>query len=835
MNSPSAPRVRKTALCLLGGSVVAAVVMTLSAQAQRADKHAAEAAAQDVDKRVVHAEAQRIAVIKKVKPAVVAVFDAGGQGGGSGVLISKEGYALTNFHVVEGAGALMQCGLPDGIMYDGVLVGLDKVGDVALIKLLPKKEGQEFPFAPLGDSDKVQAGDWSLAMGNPFLLATDFNPTVTFGLVSGVHRYQYPAGTLLEYTDCIQIDTSINPGNSGGPLFNMDGELIGINGRGSFEKRGRVNSGVGYAISINQIKNFLGHLMAGLEADHATLGATVESDKEGGEGSSSRMVVSDILEDSDAYRRGLQPDAELVAFAGRPMTSVNQYKNVLGLFPKGWRVPLVYREKNQKHEILVRLMQLQRTPQQEEEEGKPKPKPAPPRPRPPVRNKAAGKMYEPRPGFANYYFNKLQRQQLIDNFHKHGDFSTAAGDWTLDVAAELNTKKSDARVVIREEADDKNGDGKPAVNSGTYHLRVETLPKLPDADPKADKDPFRQMVRSADALLRKHATSFPQEVWAQTSEELLKNQVIEMQKDVAIIRTSLTETLEDLQAAAKDRDKETSRTWRAQYDYTVAKLQAFLSYVDEYNYMLGQLRKDPPKRDPKIHRGWKMVAQDKQQSGGEAHKLADAARKGWNKMAKAYAGSIWEQLAKREGRTPLGLHWEATGGTKTIVHLDLGTSADGKEVKYVLDPLKLDQKVDVLKEPAGSGGLMVALYQYRRLLTLGTGGFEQYATHGGHEPFYPPAADGVPVSTFKQLRVDTEVLLTEHAAVPAKWYFSLKDHTLLGFEVRISEEDDPCEVYLSDYRMEDGRQLPHHIEVRYGNKQYGVFTVKGKFQVAAAK
>ena len=107
-------------------------------------------------------------------------------------------------------------------------------------------------------------------MGNPFLLATDFTPTVTFGLVSGVHRYQYPAGTLLEYTDCIQIDTSINPGNSGGPLFNMKGELIGINGRGSFEKRGRVNSGVGYAISINQIKNFLGHLHAGLDTDHAT-------------------------------------------------------------------------------------------------------------------------------------------------------------------------------------------------------------------------------------------------------------------------------------------------------------------------------------------------------------------------------------------------------------------------------------------------------------------------------------------------------------------------------------------------------------------------------------
>src|SRR5205085_1885255 len=155
----------------------------------------------------------------------------------------------------------------------------------------------EFPCARLADSDKVRAGDWSLALGNPFLLATDFTPTVTFGLVSGVHRYQYPEPSrgLLEYTDCIQVDTSINPGNSGGPLFNLDGELIGINGRISIEKRGRVNSGVGYAISINQIKNFLGHLRAGLDADHATLGALVQNknDEESG------MIVTSLLENSD--------------------------------------------------------------------------------------------------------------------------------------------------------------------------------------------------------------------------------------------------------------------------------------------------------------------------------------------------------------------------------------------------------------------------------------------------------------------------------------------------------------------------------------------------------
>src|SRR5207247_6403001 len=110
---------------------------------------------------VLKAEADRVAVVAKVAPATVAIFARGGQGGGTGVLISEDGYALTNFHVVQGSGPLMQCGLPDGVLYDAVLVGLDKVGDVALIKIYPKKDGQRFPFAALGNSDTVREGDWS--------------------------------------------------------------------------------------------------------------------------------------------------------------------------------------------------------------------------------------------------------------------------------------------------------------------------------------------------------------------------------------------------------------------------------------------------------------------------------------------------------------------------------------------------------------------------------------------------------------------------------------------------------------------------------------------------
>ena len=282
----------------------------------------------------------------KASRSVLAIFDPAGQGGGSGVVISADGYALSNFHVTHPCGNAMKCGMSDGRVYDAVIVGLDPTGDVALIKLLGR---DDFPHAELGDSDRLRTGDWVFAMGNPFLLATDFQPTVTSGIISGVHRYQFPDGTLLEYADCLQTDASINPGNSGGPLFNGQGQVVGINGRCSFDKRGRVSVDVGYAVSINQIKNFLGVLHSGRIVDHATLGARVAADEQG------RVLVSDILESSDAYRRGLRTDDEIVSFAGRPITTPNGFKNALGIFPKGWRVPLTYRRENKTYPIYVRL------------------------------------------------------------------------------------------------------------------------------------------------------------------------------------------------------------------------------------------------------------------------------------------------------------------------------------------------------------------------------------------------------------------------------------------------------------------------------------------------
>jgi serine protease Do len=383
------------------------------------------------------AELQRGDVIQSASRAAVTVLDRAGTGGGSAIVISSDGYALTNFHVVQPIGPALKCGLPDGRIYAAVVVGLDPTGDVALIKLLGRND---FPYATLGDSERVECGDWVFVVGNPFLLADDFQPSVSYGIVSGVHRYQYPAGTLLEYTDCIQTDAAINPGNSGGALLSAAGQLIGVVGRASFEKRGRVNVGVGYAISINQVKNFLGYLKSGRIVDHATLGATVASDGEG------RVVVDEILEQSDAYRRGLRYDDEIVRFGGREVTSVNQLKNVLGIYPRLWRVPLTFRHEGVTTECLVRLTGLHQegelarlvhlgprrpTAPAPKRPGRPK-RPAPQPTQQAQLPDIVADQYEPRPGFANYYFNKLNQQRVWQALIAHGDFTTgAAGPWTL--------------------------------------------------------------------------------------------------------------------------------------------------------------------------------------------------------------------------------------------------------------------------------------------------------------------------------------------------------------------------------------------------------------------
>ncbi|MEQ8848423.1 trypsin-like peptidase domain-containing protein [Botrimarina sp.] len=344
-------------------------------------------------------ESQRQEVIERVCRSTVAIFERSAGNGGSGVIISDDGLVVTNFHVTAPCGALMLCATSDGRVHDAVLLGLDPTGDIALVQLIG--EGP-FPAAEIGDSDTVAVGQPALVVGNPFLLAEDFRPTVTAGVISGVHRYQYPSGTLLEYADCLQTDAAINPGNSGGPLFDGSGRLIGINGRGSFEKRGRVNVGVGYAVSINQVMRFVPGLRAGRIADHAALGATVATR------SGPQTIVTAIETASDAYRRGLRAGDEVVSVEGRDTPTANALLNAVGVLPAGWRTRIEYRRDGRLYEAEVRLRELHAPGELIAAVAEMTPEGDPPPEAPPEA------LYSQRDGYANYAANRDATERLVD-------------------------------------------------------------------------------------------------------------------------------------------------------------------------------------------------------------------------------------------------------------------------------------------------------------------------------------------------------------------------------------------------------------------------------------
>ncbi|MFH1612669.1 MAG: Do family serine endopeptidase [bacterium] len=265
---------------------------------------------------------------------------------GSGVIINEKGYILTNYHVIANANEIKVI-LSDKEKYDAEIMGKDKETDLAVIKI-KNKEGKKFPVVKLGDSDKIQVGQWVLAIGNPFGL----EKTVTAGIISATGRV-IGSGP---YDNFIQTDASINPGNSGGPLLNLAGEVIGINTAITSPTGSSI--GLGFAIPINEAKDILDDLIEHGEVTRGCLGITLQTitselaSKFGIDEKADGVIVSDVFEGYPAEKAGIKVGDILIEYDNQPVKDGKQLqffvaktkidKEVkLGILRKGKKIVLI--------------------------------------------------------------------------------------------------------------------------------------------------------------------------------------------------------------------------------------------------------------------------------------------------------------------------------------------------------------------------------------------------------------------------------------------------------------------------------------------------------------
>lgn len=272
-------------------------------------------------------ETQTKKVIEKCMPAFV--FIAHSNSSGSGVLISPDGYVITNAHVVRKA-IKLTVRLGNGASYQGKVIGRDSTGDLALIKLADAKG---LPYVKLADSDKIKVGDLCIAIGNPIALgAVDQNPTVSMGAVSGLHQYRGGG----RYNDAIVTDAPINPGNSGGPLLDLDGKLIGVNGLVESRIGLRSNTGLGYAIPSNQVKAWLPELKDPDRLDVyrcRLIGLVFERDFD--KLSEDGALIEKVVPGSEAEAFGFNDGDVILACQGNPVWNAARFAGILGIYPAG--------------------------------------------------------------------------------------------------------------------------------------------------------------------------------------------------------------------------------------------------------------------------------------------------------------------------------------------------------------------------------------------------------------------------------------------------------------------------------------------------------------------
>ena len=245
---------------------------------------------------------------------------------GSGVIIdTNEGYIITNNHVIKDAEEIKVV-MFDKREVEAIIVATDPLSDLAVIKV----DHGSLSTANLGDSDKLSVGEWVVAIGSPFGL--NLNHTVTAGIVSAVGRSSVMSRNNFE--DFIQHDAAINPGNSGGGLFNLDGELIGINTAIATDGFSRANAGVGFAIPINMVKRVMEDLISDGKVTRGWLGVSIQDVNEGMAKAlkledRNGAIISQVMKDSPAEDAGVKEQDVIIEVNGKLVNDSSNLKNLI--------------------------------------------------------------------------------------------------------------------------------------------------------------------------------------------------------------------------------------------------------------------------------------------------------------------------------------------------------------------------------------------------------------------------------------------------------------------------------------------------------------------------
>lgn len=261
---------------------------------------------------------------------------------GSGFIISEDGFILTNEHVIHNSDSIIVT-LPDGRKFTAEVIGTDYALDIALLKI----NEENLSYLKFANSDKLERGEWAIAMGNPFgFLWEDTQPTVTVGVISALNRTFKGEGERI-YRGMIQTDAAINPGNSGGPLLNAEGEVIGMNTfivskSGGFE-------GIGFAIPSNTLKEILPYLKKFSYYPRGFLGISVRPAEKG-------VEVKAVFSNGPAGKAGLEPDDIILKIGRKVIKNFSDYKRYIDLLRSGQKIIILIERKGKKDVLNVKTV-----------------------------------------------------------------------------------------------------------------------------------------------------------------------------------------------------------------------------------------------------------------------------------------------------------------------------------------------------------------------------------------------------------------------------------------------------------------------------------------------